>query len=38
DRIADGGAAALGCEVRFVDHLPVPERPDGLRSLGLVPG
>ncbi|MFE5963405.1 HAD family hydrolase [Streptomyces rubiginosohelvolus] len=38
DRIADGGAATLGCEVRFVDHLPVPERPDGLRSLGLVPG
>ncbi|WP_432078463.1 HAD family hydrolase [Streptomyces sp. YPW6] len=38
DRIADGGAAVLGCEVRFVDHLPVPERPDGLRSLGLVPG
>ncbi|OCC07266.1 HAD family hydrolase [Streptomyces sp. PTY087I2] len=37
DRIADGGAAALGCEVRFVDHLPVPERPDALRSLGLVP-
>ncbi|MFG3408878.1 HAD family hydrolase [Streptomyces sp. NPDC048142] len=37
DRNADGGAAALGCEVRFVDHLPAPERPDGLRSLGLVP-
>ncbi|MFJ6613824.1 HAD family hydrolase [Streptomyces sp. NPDC091289] len=37
DRNADGGAAALGCEVRFVDHLPVSERPDGLRSLGLVP-
>ncbi|WKN13133.1 HAD family hydrolase [Streptomyces sp. JUS-F4] len=37
DRTADGGAAALGCEVRFVDHLPVSERPDGLRSLGLVP-
>ncbi|MFH8873562.1 putative hydrolase of the HAD superfamily [Streptomyces sp. MnatMP-M77] len=37
DRRADGGAAALGCEVRFVDHLPVAERPDGLRSLGLVP-
>ncbi len=37
DRHADGGAAALGCEVRFVDHLPVAERPDGLRSLGLVP-
>ncbi|MEV7903639.1 HAD family hydrolase [Streptomyces anulatus] len=38
DRGADGGAAALGCGVRFVDHLPVAERPDGLRSLGLVPG
>ncbi|WP_103510822.1 HAD family hydrolase [Streptomyces sp. SM13] len=37
DRAADGGAAALGCEVRFVDHLPVSKRPDGLRSLGLVP-
>lgn len=37
DRVADGGAAALGCGVRFVDHLPVAERPDGLRSLGLVP-
>ncbi|WP_031088425.1 HAD family hydrolase [Streptomyces sp. NRRL WC-3549] len=37
DRGADGGAAALGCEVRFVDHLPVAERPAGLSSLGLVP-
>ncbi|WEH32165.1 HAD-IA family hydrolase [Streptomyces sp. AM 4-1-1] len=36
DRRADGGAAKLGCAVRFVDHLPVAERPDGLRSLGLV--
>ncbi|MDQ0797889.1 HAD family hydrolase [Streptomyces sp. B1I3] len=36
DRHADGGAAALGCDVRFVDHLPVAERPDGLRALGLV--
>ncbi|MCX5138518.1 HAD family hydrolase [Streptomyces sp. NBC_00338] len=35
DRHADAGAAALGCEVRFVDHLPVDERPDGLRELGL---
>ncbi|MEV6308958.1 HAD-IA family hydrolase [Streptomyces sp. NPDC051840] len=35
DRRADGGAAALGCEVRFVDHLPVEERPGGLRALGL---
>ncbi|MET9663182.1 HAD-IA family hydrolase [Streptomyces sp. NPDC006510] len=38
DRHADGGAAALGCDVRFVHHLPVEERPDGLRTLGLVPG
>ncbi|MET8743699.1 HAD-IA family hydrolase [Streptomyces sp. NPDC004728] len=38
DRNADGGAAALGCDVRFVRHLPVAERPDGLRTLGLVPG
>ncbi|MGW0828200.1 HAD family hydrolase [Streptomyces sp. NPDC002845] len=35
DRRADGGAAALGCEMHFVDHLPVAERPDGLRP---VPG
>ncbi|MEU8967914.1 HAD-IA family hydrolase [Streptomyces monashensis] len=27
---ADGGAAALGCRVHFVDHLPVAERPDAL--------
>ncbi|MFF9076149.1 HAD family hydrolase [Streptomyces sp. NPDC014735] len=38
DLHADGGAAALGCDVRFVRHLPVEERPDGLRALGLVPG
>lgn len=38
DRLADGGAAALGCDVRFVQHLPVEERPDGLRMLGLTPG
>ncbi|MFE7706658.1 HAD family hydrolase [Streptomyces sp. NPDC057486] len=37
DRHADGGAAALGCDVRFVEHLPVEERPGGLRALGLVP-
>ncbi|MBT2414521.1 HAD-IA family hydrolase [Streptomyces sp. ISL-12] len=38
DRRADGGAAALGCGVHFVDHLPVRERPDGLRPvLDLVP-
>jgi HAD superfamily hydrolase (TIGR01509 family) len=29
-RAADGGAAALGCQVHFVDHLPVHERPDAL--------
>ncbi|MEW2298489.1 HAD-IA family hydrolase [Streptomyces sp. NPDC006655] len=29
-RAADGGAAALGCRVHFVDHLPVDERPDAL--------
>ena len=35
-READGGAAALGCEVFLVDHLPVEERPAGLRPvLGL---
>ncbi|MFI0239099.1 HAD family hydrolase [Streptomyces sp. NPDC016845] len=39
DRHADAGAAALGCAVHFVDHLPVDERPDGLRPvLGLVGG
>ncbi|MEE1773888.1 HAD-IA family hydrolase [Streptomyces sp. JV185] len=38
DRHADGGAAALGCDVRFVQHLPVEERPDGLRTLELVQG
>ncbi|MFI6206163.1 HAD family hydrolase [Streptomyces sp. NPDC051041] len=32
-RRADGGAAALGCGVHFVDHLPVAERPDGLRPV-----
>lgn len=37
DRHADGGAARLGCAVHFVDHLPVDERPDGLRPvLGLL--
>ncbi|MET9464466.1 HAD-IA family hydrolase [Streptomyces sp. NPDC006544] len=30
DRVADAGAAALGCPVRFVDHLPADRRPDGL--------
>ena len=33
DRRADGGAAALGCRVHFVDHLPVAQRPDALRPL-----
>jgi putative hydrolase of the HAD superfamily len=33
DRHADGGAAALGCAVHFVDHLPAAERPDGLRPV-----
>ncbi|MEV0259296.1 HAD family hydrolase [Streptomyces sp. NPDC050732] len=37
DRGADGGAAALGCAVHFVDHLPVDRRPGALRPvLGLV--
>ncbi|MFE5400281.1 HAD family hydrolase [Streptomyces sp. NPDC056580] len=30
NRTADGGAAALGCRVHFVDHLPVAQRPDAL--------
>ncbi|MDC0766967.1 HAD family hydrolase [Streptomyces sp. HD] len=39
DRRADGGAAALGCAVHFVDHLPAAQRPDGLRPvLDLVGG
>ncbi|SER67755.1 putative hydrolase of the HAD superfamily [Streptomyces sp. yr375] len=33
DRRADGGAAALGCAVHFVDHLPTDERPHGLRPV-----
>ncbi|MFE9882946.1 HAD family hydrolase [Streptomyces sp. NPDC005784] len=33
DRRADGGAAALGCAVHFVDHLPAADRPDGLRPV-----
>ncbi|NEA65165.1 HAD family hydrolase [Streptomyces sp. SID12488] len=33
DRRADGGAAALGCAVHFVDHLPLSRRPDGLRPV-----
>ncbi|MFJ4902230.1 HAD family hydrolase [Streptomyces sp. NPDC088727] len=38
DRHADAGAAAVGCEVRFVDHAPLAERPHGLLELGLAPG
>ncbi|MFD5390852.1 HAD family hydrolase [Streptomyces sp. NPDC127074] len=38
DRRADTGAAALGCRVHLVDHLPVDQRPDALRAvLGLLP-
>ncbi|WP_328498049.1 HAD-IA family hydrolase [Streptomyces sp. NBC_00414] len=38
DRLADGGAAAVGCGVHFVEHLPVTDRPNGLRPvLDLVP-
>ncbi|MGP4111817.1 HAD family hydrolase [Streptomyces sp. 4N509B] len=33
DADADGGAAALGCAVRLVEHLPVTERTDGLRPV-----
>lgn len=33
DRRADGGATALGCAYHPVDHLPVRERPLGLRPL-----
>ncbi|MYW63060.1 HAD-IA family hydrolase [Streptomyces sp. SID8379] len=33
DRRADAGAAAVGCALHFVDHLPVTQRPDGLRPL-----
>lgn len=33
DRRADAGAAALGCRVHLVDHLPVRQRPDGLRPV-----
>ena len=32
-READGGAAVLGCQVHFVDHLPADRRPDGLRPV-----
>ncbi|MEO3756128.1 HAD-IA family hydrolase [Streptomyces sp. B6B3] len=33
DATADGGAAALGCAVRLVEHLPVDARPAGLRPV-----
>lgn len=37
DRTADTGAAALGCPVHLVDHLPVSARPDALaRVLDLI--
>jgi HAD superfamily hydrolase (TIGR01509 family) len=37
DRNADTGAAALGCPVHLVDHLPVRARPDALaRILDLI--
>ncbi|MBO0653702.1 HAD-IA family hydrolase [Streptomyces triculaminicus] len=36
NRRADGGAGGIGCAVRLVEHLPVEERPEGLRPvLGL---
>lgn len=33
DRRADGGAAAVGIRVFYVDHVPVAERPDGFAPL-----
>lgn len=33
DRRADGGATALGCAYHPVEHLPVGQRPHGLRPL-----
>jgi putative hydrolase of the HAD superfamily len=33
DPHADTGAAALGCTVHLVSHLPVEQRPDGLRPV-----
>ncbi len=30
NRVADGGATAIGCEFRLVEHLPVTERPRAL--------
>ncbi|MGW6704353.1 HAD family hydrolase [Streptomyces sp. NPDC054956] len=37
DHVADAGAAALGCRVELVAHLPVDQRPDALGAvLGLL--
>ncbi|WP_433893980.1 HAD-IA family hydrolase [Streptomyces sp. CA-111067] len=33
DRRSDSGAAALGCPLFLVDHLPVAERPEALRPV-----
>ncbi|MFF1690346.1 MULTISPECIES: HAD family hydrolase [unclassified Streptomyces] len=33
DRVADVGAAALGCQVHMVDHEPVECRPNALRAV-----
>lgn len=33
DAVADAGAAALGCPVRLVEHLPVEQRPNGLSAV-----
>ncbi|MBG0818502.1 HAD family hydrolase [Planomonospora sp. ID82291] len=33
DRVADVGAAALGCPVHLVDHLPVDARPGSLAEI-----
>ncbi|MFF4403884.1 HAD family hydrolase [Streptomyces sp. NPDC001262] len=33
DPRADAGAADVGCAVHLVEHLPVTERPDGLRPV-----
>ncbi|MGH6656192.1 MAG: HAD family hydrolase, partial [Actinocrinis sp.] len=30
NRVADGGATAIGCEFRLVGHLPVNQRPRAL--------
>ncbi|MFF4693097.1 HAD family hydrolase [Streptomyces sp. NPDC001307] len=33
ERIADSGAATLGCQVHLVDHLPVDRRPNALAAV-----